>query len=363
MKKQGLKSVISESFSNSFPPPKFLDIRVTGVDISDSSVKILGFKNTQKSNIPFFCEEQRISNNIVNQGGIEDIKALSKILTSLRIKYNMKFVRVSLPEEKAYLFDTTVSNSKDKKQTSNSVEFKLEEYVPISVEESVFDYDVIKESHGSVDVSVTVFPKTVIANYQKVFELSGLTPVSFVIEGQAIANAVIARSDSKTYMIVDFGRDRSGISIIRNGIVSYTATIDVGGNDLTEVIKKHFKVDDIGARKIKNKKGFINKKENEELYNSLTTTVSSLKNEINRHFTYWNNKDTNQKKEDKINKIILCGGNASLYMLPESLSVDIKIPVERAQVWQNAFSYNDFIPEMSYEKSLSYATVIGLALT
>jgi len=163
-------------------------------------------------------------------------------------------------------------------------------------------------------------------------------------------------------MIVDFGRTRSGISIVKNGVVSFTSTIDVGGNELTEAIMKYFNVDDIEAQKIKNQKGFINNKENEQLYNSLMSTISALKDEINRHFVYWNTKDANKNKEDKIHKIILCGGNASLVGLPEFLALGIKVPVEKAHVWRNAFSYDEYIPPINQELSLSYATVVGLAL-
>jgi len=298
----------------------------------------------------------------VNQGGVEDPKSLATVLTALRRKYDMNFVRASLPEEKAYLFQTTVPNTEDTQQIYNSIEFQLEEHVPISLSESIFDYDIIEKRHSEMSVSVTVFPKTVIANYQKVFALSGLTPISFVLEGQAIANAVIPGGDTHTYMIVDFGRTRSGIAIVKNGIVSFTSTVDVGGDELNEAVMKYFKVDEIEAQEIKNKKGFINNKDNRELYQSLMSTISALKDEINRHFIYWNTRDTNKKEGDKIHKIIMCGGNSSLAGLLEFLSLGIKAPIEKAQVWQNAFSYDEYIPRMSHDMSLSYATVIGLTL-
>lgn len=362
MKKTTSEETIEERFFSSFPPPKFLNLNATGVDISDSSIKVLKFKRTQQGSIPDFFDEQKIAPGIVHQGGIEDPESLAEALIALRRKYNMNFIRASLPEEKVYLFQTTVPDSKDKEQIYNSIEFQLEEHVPIPPSESIFDYDVIRENHKTIDVSVTVFPKTVIENYQKVFSAAGLIPVSFTLEGQAVANAVVPKGDSKTYMIVDFGRTRSGISIVRNGIVSFTSTIDIGGNELTEVIMKHFKVDDAEAQKIKNQKGLINDTENIELHDSFMNTISALRDEVNRHFVYWNTKNTNQKKEDKISKIILCGGNASLVGLPEFLSSGIRVPVERAQVWQNAFSYDDYIPQMNYGMSLSYSTVIGLAL-
>lgn len=363
IKRPASKGTIGERFFSSFPPPVFLNLKTAGVDISDSSIKVLGLKQTQYGRIPDFFEERKIAPGTIHQGGIENPESIIKVLTELREKYSLDFIRASLPEEKVYLFQTSVPFSNDEEHILNSIEFQLEEHVPIPPSESIFDYDIIKEKNNTIEVSVTVFPKTVIANYQSVFKAAGLTPASFVLEGQAVANAVVPNGDTQTYMIVDFGRSRSGISIVKNGVVSFTSTVEVGGNELTEAIKKYFKVDDAEAQKIKNKKGFINNKENEQLYNSLMSTVSALKDEINRHFAYWNTKDANQKEEDKISKIILCGGNASLSGLPEFLSLGIKAPIESAQVWQNAFSYDDYIPTMSHEISLSYATAVGLTLT
>lgn len=361
MKERMSQKTIGEWFFNFFPPPAFLNIKITGVDISDSSVKVLALKYTQEGSIPDFFEQRKISPGIVHQGEVEDPESLITVLTALRRKYDMNFIRVSLPEEKTYLFQTTVPNSQEKEQIRNSIEFQLEKHVPIPPSESIFDYDVIKKNRNTINVSVTVFPKTIITDYQKIFKLAGLTPVSFELGGQAIAKAVIPEGDAQTYMIVDFGRTRSGISIVKDSIVRFSSTVDVGGNELIEAIMKYFKVNEIEAQKIKNQKGFFNK-EDEQLHNSLMGTISTLRDEINRHFIYWNTKDTNRGKEDKINKIILCGGNASLAGLTGFLSLGIKAPVERAQVWQNAFSYNDYIPPMNYEVSLPYATVIGLTL-
>lgn len=355
-------SLVHRRLLDSFPPPTFLNIAAAGVDISDSSVKVLRFKRTQRGNIPEFFEEYKIEPGLVRKGSIENSAALSETLASLREKYDLSFVRASLPEEKAYLFQTKISHTSGAEQMRHEVEFQLEEHVPIAPGDAIFDYDIIDERPDAIEISVTVFPKEVIANYQKVFKGAGLIPVSFELEGQAIANAVVSPEDTKTYMIVDFGRTRSGISIVKNGIVSFTSTVEVGGNELTDAIKKHFNVDDMKAQEIKNKQGFINSEENKQLHDSLMNTLSALKDEINRHFLYWNTKDTNTQPEDKIHKILLCGGNASLAGLPEFLAVGIRTSVERADVWQNAFSHDDYIPPLNYESALSYATTIGLAL-
>ncbi|MBI2618299.1 pilus assembly protein PilM [Candidatus Kaiserbacteria bacterium] len=349
-------------FLRFFPTPSFLNFSATGVDISETSVKVLKLKETRDGTIPEFFEEKRIAFDIISQGDIRDVHALAAVLTELKKKYDMAFIRASLPEEKVYLFQMSIPYAENKEQLLHSIEFQLEEHVPIPPEDSVFDYDIIRKREADIEVSVTVFPKKVVESYQEAFRLAGLTPISFELEGQAIANAVIARGDEKSYMIVDFGRSRTGIVIVKNGIASFTSTVDIGGNALTEVIMEHFHVDEAEAQRMKNKKGVIHSEDNKELHDSLLKTISALRDEVNRHFLYWNTSDANRKEEDKISKIILCGGNASLAGLPEFLSLGIKVPVERADVWQNAFSYENYIPPLNYEEGLSYATTIGLAL-
>jgi hypothetical protein len=59
---------------------------------------------------------------------------------------------------------------------------------------------------------------------------------------------------------------------------------------------------------------------------------------------------------------VLCGRDAGLVGFEEYLSFPLKIPVEVANVWQNVFSYNDYVPPISFLDSLDYASAVGLAL-
>jgi type IV pilus assembly protein PilM len=362
VKKETSQNTTASRFFNFFPPPSFLDLNVAGVDISDNSIKVLGLKQFEGISIPDFFEKVKISSGTISKGGIEDQNPLIETLSALRMKYGLNFIRASLPEEKAYLFKTVIPSTKDRDQVLNNIEFKLEEHVPIPINESIFDYDVIQEKNNKLEVSVTVFPKTTIANYQQIFKSAGLTTMSFILEGQAMANSVIPKGDTKTYMIIDFGRTRTGISIVKNGIVSFTSTIDIGGSEINRIIMKRFNVDDTEAESMKNKRGFINNKEDKELYESVIKVISSLRDEVNKHFVYWNSKEPDKKEEDNISKIILCGGSSTLSGLLEFLSLGIKSSIEIADVWQNVFSYDDYIPQINQKEALSYATAIGLTL-
>lgn len=91
--------------------------------------------------------------------------------------------------------------------------------------------------------------------------------------------------------------------------------------------------------------------------------AESLEYYIDKHYKYWKSKFNEKGEHMKpIDKVILCGGNANLAGLPEYLSSSLKLPVERADVWTNAPSFGDSVPEISKADSLSYSASIGLAL-
>jgi type IV pilus assembly protein PilM len=347
-----------------FPPPQFLDIPSAGIDISDSSVKVVVLTRKRSGFIPTVIDERSLPEGNIVGGTIENPDTVVQILKELKKAHDLHFVRVGLPEEKAYLFETKVPFTADRTALSNTIEFQLEENVPIAPSEAVFDYDVIsKDTNGDAEVSVTVFQRSIVTAYQDIFITAGLVVLSLELEGQAMANSLIPEGDSHTYMIVDFGKTRSGIAIVQNGIVGFTSTVDVGGDELVKAITKRFGVSTEEAMVMKDEKGLVYTDGNKELHDTLMTTIAALRDEINRHCVFWNSKVREKAIErEAISKIILCGGNASLPGLPGGLSSGLTAPGEIGNVWTNTFSLDEVIPSVDYRHSLGYATAIGLAL-
>jgi cell division ATPase FtsA len=113
---------------------------------------------------------------------------------------------------------------------------------------------------------------------------------------------------------------------------------------------------------MKNKYGLNQGSEAENIFPVIINEISVLRDEINKQYTYWETHNDNNKEHEKINRIILCGGDANLAGLSDYLELTMKIKVENANVWVNILNTEDSIPKMSFEQSLSYATVLGLAL-
>lgn len=335
-----------------------------GVDISANSVRYvelvrkptglaLGKFGTQDVPTPVSFNEPLINNKDL-------IAALKKVQ---RVN-KFQFVEVSIPEEKSYLFTTEVPSG-DPETIRNHIEFHLEENVPISLTDAIFDYHIIhRDNKKGVDfASVSVVPQQVIDQYIDLFNMAGMTPVSFLIENQALTKAIIPENDTCMYLVVHIGDRKTVLSIVSEGSVQFTSTVSVGGDDFTNAISKEYNISFAEAEKMKEEKGFTRTTENTTFFMLLINSVSALRDEIQKAYMYWlSHIDKNGKDASAPLKVILAGRDASIIGFRDYMSLSLKVPVELANVWVNVLSFDKEIPPIEYLESLDYATVIGLAL-
>ena len=349
-------------YNKKFPTPKFLSMASFAIDISDQSIKYGKLFRTNSGLHLKNYGKMEIGPNIVNSGKIENPNELVNALKKIKDKEKMDFIRVALPEEQIYLFTLSLPKM-NWKELKESILLQLEEHIPIQASNTVFDFEVLEEVGSSLIVQVVATPVDLIESYMSVFEQAGLTPISFELEAQAIARCVVKRDSEETLMIVDFGGTRTGISIISNRQVLFTATVDVGGNMLTEMIMKCFGISNKEAENIKKLYNISSHEEGNKIFASILNGISVLHDEINKHMSFWStHDDDNGKKRKPIERIIMCGGDANLKGVADYLEVSLKIPVTHANAWVNILDLDHEIPEMGLGESLGFVTVLGLAL-
>ncbi len=332
-----------------------------GLDISDQSIKFVQFL-TSKNGIKLgHYGERKIPAGIIESGKIKDIKRLEDALVTMKKEEGIKSVRVSLPEEQVYMFRASLTKEGVSDLREN-IELILEEHIPMKAEEAIFDYEIIREDDKEIEVQVAAIPRNIIESYLSIFQDSSIIVQSLELEAQAIARAVLQKGDQETYMIVDFGEKRTGIFVISMGLVMFASTLDFGGFMLTNMISKSFNISFEEAESMKQEYGLQRNLENKEIFSVLLNGVSVLRDEISKHFLYWQtHKDEEGKNNPPIKKIILCGGDSNLIGLTDYFSVSMKNKVEIANVWTNVGD-GKAIPEIDFERSLSFATAVGLAL-
>jgi Tfp pilus assembly PilM family ATPase len=302
--------------------------------------------------------EEILPAGVVSSGEINNKDLLVKVLSSIKSKSGAGFVRCSLPDEKAYFFpmDFVPEPGLDIRQ---NVEFHMEENVPVSPQDAIFSLSVFpnkKAKSGKIHANVCVVQKETAERYADILYKASLTPVSFLVSSQAAAKAVVPRKNCSSCpcIVTCINGTKSIISIVDKGEVRFSSTSSVGGEALlysenTDTDKKTSKNELAPGRRT-----YLN-----------GNAVKSLNADIAKVIEYWESRDVEggmNPQEEKIKKVIFCGETISREDLSERLSLDLNIAYEIGNVWVNAFSFNDTIPELPADKSLDYAAAIGLAL-
>lgn len=350
-----------------FPPPRLLIPTAAGIDISDTSIKWIVLEERGSQHVVRSYGSEPLESGIVTNGIINDVVALGKALTEIRKHLgNVSAAHAALPEEAAFVFDMQIPAGSDRDQALRMIEFELEGRVPISPDGAIYDYDVIHEAAGDTnsEIGVVVFPKDLAEKYATAFELAGIQLISLELEARSIARAVSPAGEEKSVMLmVDFGRNRSGFAIIKNGVPIFTSTVEVGSEKLTRLLMDKRSLSREEAELFKNDQGLIAQDTKSEEFDIMHKMAAALADEIERHYRYWDTRrDEKGERMSPVERILLMGGSANLKGLTDFISGRVQAPTDRADVWQHVCSFDDYIPPIDRRTSLQYATAIGLAL-
>ena len=321
-----------KGFLDFFPAPKFLLLSTVGISFSDRGVQSVEFR---QSPIPKQLElahsvEVPLPEGAIVQGYVYDKPAVVKVLSELKTKYSLQYIKATLPEEKAYMFTVEVQ-TEPFNSLRDRVAFTVEENAPVSLATSIFDFEIIGEGLGKpvIKVVVSVLPKKVVETYIEISESAGLVPVSFEIESQAIARAIVKRGETRSQLIVNMENEKTGLYVVEDEVVQFSTTPAFGVR----------------------------------LVDGVYPDIVSLKNEIRKVFAFWNTRlDKDGKPLKRIERVLITGRGAANKDFVKALMEDIDIEHVFADVWINALPHPENTTPVDSPESLMYSAAIGVAL-
>lgn len=349
-------------FVDFFPPPNYLLMPAIGLDISDRSIKYVELARKKGKIFVRRFGSHLIPKGIIEAGEIKEKEKLVDLLKALQKELGSECIISALPEEKAFLARVKLPIMKQE-EIRRVLELQLEEHVPLSINEAIFDFSLMREtSNGNhLDVYLIAFSRKTVEDYRDVFMGACFMPLVLEMEIQASARTIVPKDEKGTVILIDFGRTRTTFGIVSKNEVQFTTTIKVAGDELDKALVKDMGVDQVEAEKIKKERGFIRSKENEKVFNSLLPIISVIKDEAGKCLNYWNS-TLGDHDLRKVSKILLCGGDSNLLGFPEYLSYELRLPVELGNPWINIVSFEESIPGIELRESLIYGIAIGLAL-
>src|SRR3989338_1592128 len=319
-----------KTFFDIFPAPEFLLLSSVGINITDSTTKFVELKREMLGRGFKLVRSGKLENpkGAVDSGLINNPAGLIPVLKKISSDYGIHYAHATLPEERTYLF-TTVIDRVPHEGLRDAVAFIIEENAPVSLADSIFDFETIDdEGTGKINLAISVLPKNIVGAYVELFESAGIVPVSFDLESQAIARAVVHRGDKRAHLIVNLGANKSGLYVIEDEVVQFSITpaYGFGGDD-----------------------SYLG--------------LSDLKAEMRKVLAFWNARNSKSGGPGtQIEKIILCGPGASKKDFVDKIMSEVDAKYMLADVWRNTSPSRDYAPNMPFDESLDYASAVGLVL-
>jgi len=363
-----------------------------GLDISDLSLKIVNLQRRDRFFDLASWGEAAVPPGIIEQGEIKDEKALASLIRQAVAqvrgrRISTDWVVVSLPEEKSFLSVIQLPHMTPA-ELEKAVPFEAENHIPLSVKESILDFEVVEPlvNHlDHLDVLLASAPQKIIDSYLRVVQLAGLKPLALEIESLASSRALVKDGLSKEpLLLIDLGATRTGLIIFSGKSIRFTSSLSFSSGGLTRSLARALGVgldqaEDVKQRVDLEAMAKVSLKErtgDEELEKEITPDpkislalkqalnplVSDVKNFLDFYYSHLGHEHLLPGRHE-IKKVILTGGGANLKGLTGFLAQELKLDVSLGNPWVNILPDPEArVPEIYLRRSLSYANVLGLAL-
>lgn len=359
-------------------PSQFLKQKSAfGLELSESSLRVMQLRHTRDGIFPSSFSQVPTPKGIVSEGKIINPEKAGELIRETLKKpmygqIETPYVVLSVPESKSFVRVISVLRMSDE-EAKEAVPLEAEQYIPMSAEQVYLDFQIvpgrIAKDPEKMKVVICATPKDLIEGYVNAAKLAKLRPVAVEVESQAVVRSLIDfKAPSKPTLILDIGSLGTNLIIFDQGALQFTSSLPVGGNSFTGQISQSLTVSAEEAEKLKRQFGLVSSRDGGRIKKLLSPVLNSLteavKNTMNFYFEH---SDGNRK----IALMLLSGGGSQVKGLTEFLQAELKFGQDKSPApavgmgdpWINVLSRPlKKIPPISKTDSLSFSTVIGLAL-
>lgn len=328
----------------------------SGISLSDDGIRTIGFNQKHGHlHLSHFSYEQ-LPPGVIVGGKVEKVDELIVALKKVKARHGIEFVTTSIPDEKAYIFKTTIPRQEGINM-ADVLAFKIQETVPISGPDAMFDFVITSQTAESIDVVVRVVHQKVVAVYLDAFQAAGMYPLSFKVQSQAIADAVLGDHDNDPTIVMYMEASKTICMIVHNHAVEFSIVIDIGSLSFMNALQKSLSIgEEVAARIIVGEEP--PEISHEDIVLSTALVMSVIRDQVVKLQEYWHGKDEKQP----INSLIIGGLSASMNGFAHYLDQGTGLHTSVMNVWQNALSLNHQVPAIPFIEAANYAPTVGLAL-
>lgn len=344
-----------------------------GIDIGSSSIKVVEMQTTSKGfQITQFFEHALDP----NQEGDQELEIL-EFLRTLSARYDHTQTRfiLGLRQDRVAIRNKFFPFN-DRIKISKSLAFELEEDLPFSSENAVFDAKIIRTVGGGAEVLACAAPKTQIQAYIQKAQDAGIDPFLITAEGTAFANvyekwnepppahsAPVSILDDELpkpvrhlSLTINIGHTRTIVMAFEGNSLIGVRSILWGGKNIAEAIARKYEIPYLESLKELQTKAFILTNKQGATFDQVTfsDTISKSVRELSRDLQL-SILEFKSEFNAELTSIGLTGGASQIQNLGPFLTQILEVPVNRV-------SSLDSVANITFERTPRNGAILGVAI-
>lgn len=360
------------------------DRSAIGIDIGADHVRVAQVKQTGTGHMLTGYGRADVPPGAVVDGEVRDAQAVSEAIKGLWRQAGIRGKRVCVGVANQRVVVRLVDLPfMDRSELEGAIQYQAQDYIPMALEESIVDFDIIGEYVASsgermMEVLLVAAHRAMIKGVLTVIEAAGLRPDKVDVSSFAIVRAlmgmtppVLGDADEPATAIVNIASDITNIVVVERGVPRFNRVSSLAGGSFTQAVATALDVDLKAAERIKGLVGLpdITTGEAAEVpdlspedvhlaHTALEREANRFIAEVRRSLDYYL---TQTSRVRSIGLILLSGSAAQLRNFPDYLAKSIQTPVQLAAPLERIQVASGASQAVAVD-SLGAATAIGLAL-
>ena len=308
-----------------------------GLDIGSSSIKLCQLKETKKGiqlvnfSMAPLPTEAIVDGALMNAPAIVD--AVQTMVGDLKIK--QKEAAISISGHSVIIKKISLPTM-SQEELDESINWEAEQYIPFDINDVYIDYQLLQNrpDQGQMDVMLVAAKREMVDEYAGVVREAGLTPAVVEVDCFSIQNSFEINyrfPPGEAVVLLDVGASTINITIVSNGITTFTRDISMGGNQFTEEIQKQLKVSYDEAENYKVGNTGDDDKVKADVERIMANVAESMAGEIHRSLDFY----LATSSEGRISRIYVSGGTVKVPALAHTIEKRVGVTVELVDPFRN----------------------------
>jgi len=244
-----------------------------------------------------------------------------------------------------------------RREVEHAIPYEARKYIPIPISEVILDWEILEtaEERELTEVLLVAVPREVVERCQHIGETAGIKIQALEVETFSLVRS-LGRYDLAPTALINFGHQSTTFSIIDQGRLRVSHTVNRGSQELTQALERGLGVNRERAETIKKDVGLSERIEEREISSVIAPLTETLFSEIDRLIHL-----SNRRLPRKIQKINLTGGGANLKGIIEAAASHFGVEVTRGNPFARIVA-PPFMQPVLREIGPSFSVAVGLAL-